>query len=194
MGSKLEARLYQELTLLSRQERAPWPLPEREIHPMWCCEHRKKAHGALVGGLEAKPWCNECQASHEYHRERNYRCDFVWPSHRVIVEVEGVVYRPKEGQGVGRHQQAHGFEDDLEKYAALQLAGWHVVRLGRRQITSGEALTIIKHALEAARLVLLATPWELAPPGDNHGDNPLTRGGRSGEERRDVAGASIAGD
>lgn len=56
-------------------------------------------------------------------KERRYRCDFYLPKYNVIVEIEG-------GQWVnGRHQRGAGFIGDIEKYNALTLAGYRVLRL-----------------------------------------------------------------
>ena len=150
--SKLEEALAQQLDLMGRDARWPFPAPVRELHPMWCCEHAKSDHAnvshyAIEGD---KQWlCGFCigaHAWHEYHHERNWRVDFAWPAQRVIVEVEGIRF---DAQG-GRHQTGAGFARDLEKYSALELAGWHVIRVSQREITSGVALSLIEAALRKA--------------------------------------------
>ena len=130
--SKLEAELYESMRLLSMTEQG-FPMPVREYHPMWCCEHLKRTHDVL--GMKL---------GHRYWRGRAWRCDFAWPDRRLIVEVEGGVYTQ------GRHVRPSGFTKDLEKYNALTEAGWKVLRFSRREVTSGEALNVIQRVLNEA--------------------------------------------
>ena len=161
MKSKLEESLAQALDFASRDLNAPWPYPApiREMHPMWCCEHPKRVHYVKALG-NLPPQCQLCPytvCNHEWRRERDWRCDFVWPAPiSLIVECEGINYS-KQG---GRHQTGAGFAADLEKYAALELAGWKVLRVGQREITSGVALSLIEKALRSATESVGAT----APP------------------------------
>jgi hypothetical protein len=145
MQSKLEEALAQQLAFASSDVNGRWryPAPVREHRPFWCCAHHKARHHAF-GGLT--PWCDRCELPHEFKRGRDFRVDFAWPEQKVIVECEGIRY---DAQG-GRHQTGAGFARDLEKYTALELAGWRVVRVGQRQITSGEALSLIEKALREA--------------------------------------------
>ncbi len=153
--SKLEESLAQALDFASKDMNAPWPYPApiREMHPMWCCEHARAAHTAFYDEPHHDwQWvCRSCSAPgtgrlHEYDRGRKWRVDFAWPEQRLIVECEGINFSV---QG-GRHQTGAGFAADLEKYAALELAGWTVLRVGQRQITSGVALSLIEKALRSA--------------------------------------------
>lgn len=145
--SKLEERLYGDMHLLSLTEHG-FSMPVREFHPFWCCEHTKRAHGPTGW------YCHQCYVDnepnvgpghvcyHEYRKERGWRCDFVWPDRRLIVEVEGGIYTQ------GRHTRGSGFEQDLGKYNALTEAGWTVYRVGRRDVITGKALRIIERALK----------------------------------------------
>ena len=113
--SKLEAELYESMRLLSMTEQG-FPMPVREMHPFWCCEHQKRYH--LHDGSD---WCGGCLVEdpgsrghiHDYRHGRNWRCDFAWPDRRLIVEVEGGVYSQ------GRHTRPSGFTKDLEKFVPL---------------------------------------------------------------------------
>lgn len=169
--SKLEESLAQILDFASRNENAPWPYPPpiREFHPMWCCEHRKGEHRWALDGegndMLSEPLCWACiepwlcvremtwddareRSFHAFAHERDFRVDFAWPAQRVIVECEGIRY-DKQG---GRHQTGPGFANDLEKYSALELAGWRVIRVSQREITSGIALELIEKALKEREL------------------------------------------
>jgi hypothetical protein len=152
VSSKYEERLAGELALLAMSEGWPHGPALAQIHPLWCCEHRKARHRSFD---TAPAVCVECidllgnvaAAQHEYLHERDWRPDVTFPRRMVIVEYEGVVYR--KGAAVGRHQQGAGFAADLEKYAQLELRGWRVVRVGQRQVTTGEALSLTLRALAA---------------------------------------------
>ena len=59
-----------------------------------------------------------------------YRVDFCWPAHRLIVELDG-----RED-----HLTRHAFEADRARDAQLTAAGWRVVRFTYRQVTTEPAL------------------------------------------------------
>ena len=54
----------------------------------------------------------------------NYEVDFHWPAERLIVETDGRAF----------HDTPHQFEEDRRRDLDLTLAGWHVVRVGWRQV------------------------------------------------------------
>ena len=81
--------------------------------------------------------------------DRLWRTDFAWPEQRLIVEVEGGVWRQ------GRHQRPLGFQQDIEKYNTLTVRGWRVLRFTREEIHDGSALRFIEAALDN---VLRKTP------------------------------------
>lgn len=70
--------------------------------------------------------------------ERRFRVDFAWPDRRVIVEVDGEVHRIKAR-----------FHADIEKHALLVLAGWTVLRVGGREVRSGQAVQWVRQVLDA---------------------------------------------
>ena len=53
-----------------------------------------------------------------------YEVDFHWPARRLIVETDG-----RE-----THDTPHQFEEDRRRDLELTMAGWHVVRVGWRQV------------------------------------------------------------
>ena len=53
-----------------------------------------------------------------------YECDFVWPEHALIVELDART----------THDTRTAFEQDRERDRALQVAGWRVVRITSRQL------------------------------------------------------------
>jgi hypothetical protein len=75
---------------------------------------------------------------------RMFRFDFAWtePNHRLLVEVQGGIWQ-KSGHTSGR-----GVTRDMEKLNLAQLAGWRVMQFSRGMIESGEAVEVIRQALE----------------------------------------------
>jgi len=73
---------------------------------------------------------------------RRWRIDFAWPEHLLAVEIEGGTWV------AGRHSRGSGFAKDCEKYNALQMAGWTVLRFTGDQVESGQAINVAEQALE----------------------------------------------
>jgi very-short-patch-repair endonuclease len=53
-----------------------------------------------------------------------HEVDFHWPKQRLIVETDGR----------STHDTTHAFERDRRRDLQLELAGWHVIRIGWRQV------------------------------------------------------------
>jgi len=73
---------------------------------------------------------------------RRWRLDFAFPERFLAVEIEG------GGWIGGRHNRGGGMEADCEKYNALALAGWRLLRFTGKTVKSGEALQVIQQALK----------------------------------------------
>jgi hypothetical protein len=58
----------------------------------------------------------------------------------VAVEVEGGIYMQTESGYSKGHAHPKRFEDDCEKYNEAECLGWHVLRVTRKHINSGQAL------------------------------------------------------
>lgn len=153
--SKIEDELYESMRILSMTEQG-FPMPLREIHFDWCCEHIKAMHRPARKPNPPRHWyhasigkparCIGCvpESPHEYSKGRDWRFDFAWPEIMLAVEVEGGLYTG------GRHVTGKGYEKDLEKYNAATRGGWTLLRYSRRQVTSGEALNQIERAVRQA--------------------------------------------
>lgn len=83
----------------------------------------------------------------EYRFEmgRRWRVDlaFIVGGRDVAVEIEGGA----ESTEGGRHRRRTGYLADLEKYNALTLQGWRLLRVTPQMVESGEALKLIERAL-----------------------------------------------
>lgn len=64
---------------------------------------------------------------------RKYRMDFAWPDCKFALECDGSVHRIKAR-----------FLSDIERHNLITLAGWKVLRVGRLQIKSGQAMTWLR--------------------------------------------------
>jgi len=80
----------------------------------------------------------------EYHfaaPARDWRCDFCYPSHMLVIECEGGTFSG------GRHVRGAGFAEDCVKYNWASLLGYTVLRYTGAMIRSGEAAREIAEAL-----------------------------------------------
>lgn len=76
---------------------------------------------------------------------RQWRVDFAWPSHRIALEIEGGSWNG------GRHTRGAGFEQDCEKYNAIALDGWTLIRVTGAMIRDGRALKTTEQAIAMAQ-------------------------------------------
>ena len=76
---------------------------------------------------------------------RQFRADFAFPTYRVLVEVDGGLWRPS---GVGAHSGGAAIERDIEKSQDAARLGWGRVRITEKDISSGHALTVVQAVLE----------------------------------------------
>lgn len=81
------------------------------------------------------------QSEVRFDPKRRWRIDFAVSEKLIAIETEG-------GHWIGgRHVRGAGFEADCEKYNALALAGWRLLRFTGNMIKSGVALRTIERAL-----------------------------------------------
>ena len=148
------------------------PVFERESHlyPLEVVTCAKCGGAGRVDG--ARPLSRKCQAcagaGHKDRRERDWRFDFAWPGHRLLVEVDGGTYgkgvechrcgsavmrRLKDGRwmpvseatGHGSHG---GSKRDREKDRHATVLGYRVLRFTRDEINDDTAREWIKRALK----------------------------------------------
>ena len=78
-----------------------------------------------------------CKAAQLPRRRMNARVagwevDAYWPAHRLVVEVDGYRY----------HRTRRRFESDRRKDAALQAAGYRVVRITARRLRTSRSPSV----------------------------------------------------
>ncbi len=125
-----------------RVTRDPRPVPRRRGATL---------PGATGSPLEALFASQLTAVGIHYRREvvplppRRWRCDFqILDAPRLLVEIEGAVWTQ------GRHTRGSGFVADMEKYNALTLAGWRVLRVSGGMVQSGDALRLVEQAIQEA--------------------------------------------
>ena len=91
----------------------------------------------------------EFEREYKFCQGRRGRADF-YIKPMILVEVEGIIYKPKLGQK-SRHTTPKGFEDDCIKYAEAQLLQFTLLRFTSNQIKQGIALDYISRMIEIKR-------------------------------------------
>jgi len=77
---------------------------------------------------------------------RDWRADFAWPSHRLLVEVNGGVWRkdPKTGQRAGAHPHPTAILRDWQKLNDAATLRWYVLQFSSDDVKKGRALTALE--------------------------------------------------
>src|SRR5688500_13730349 len=96
------------------------------------------------------PFDRQCQlagfpvpaAEFRFHGTRKWRFDYCWPAQKVALEVQGGIFQQ------GRHTRGAGLEKEHEKLNAAAAMGYRVCYVTPKQIANGEALSVVKAALE----------------------------------------------
>lgn len=81
---------------------------------------------------------------YKFHPSRKWRADYCWTAQRVILEVEGGVWK----KGGGRHNRGAGFVNDMHKYNSATAMGYRVFRCTPDTLHTGYLLDMIKEALK----------------------------------------------
>jgi very-short-patch-repair endonuclease len=74
---------------------------------------------------------------YKFHHVRKWRIDIAWPKYKLALEIEGGVWTN------GRHNRPGGYLKDMEKYNALAIAGFYLLRTIPEEIQTGEAINIV---------------------------------------------------
>jgi very-short-patch-repair endonuclease len=76
---------------------------------------------------------------------RKVTADFAWPEFRVIVEVQGGIWR----RGGGAHSHPNNILRDIEKQQLAMLHGWWIFPVTTDEVQNGQALKLIELALQS---------------------------------------------
>lgn len=76
--------------------------------------------------------------------DRKYRWDFALVPERILIEIQGAIYRG------GAHTTVSGLRRDYSKLNAATLAGYRTLMFHGDQVRSGEAADTVQRALRAA--------------------------------------------
>ena len=80
----------------------------------------------------------ELEREYRFEPLRRWRADFAHLASRTLIEIEGGLYQQ------GRHNRAHGYQADCEKYNWATMTGWQVIRLTSMMLTPDYVESIIK--------------------------------------------------
>jgi very-short-patch-repair endonuclease len=78
----------------------------------------------------------ECVPEHRFHHKRRWRIDFAFPEMKLAGEIEGAVWTK------GRHTRGSGFVKDMEKYNALTMEGWKLLRFTSQEASKDQGKII----------------------------------------------------
>ena len=73
---------------------------------------------------------------------RKFRWDFCWEQAKLLAEINGGTFTK------GAHSTGTGIRRDYEKNNLAQLAGWRCLMFDGEMVRSGEAVEIVRKALE----------------------------------------------
>lgn len=85
------------------------------------------------------------ERDYRYVPGRKYEADMAFLEQRLLVEVQGGIWR----RGGGAHSGGKAIERDIEKHQLAVIYRWHMLPVTTDQVTDGTALTIINEALRA---------------------------------------------
>jgi very-short-patch-repair endonuclease len=86
-------------------------------------------------------WATELE--NENGRPRQFRADFAWPQFRLLIEVQGGVWRP----GGGAHSHPSNIERDIDKQQCAVLLSWFVLPVTTDEVKNGKAIAMIERVL-----------------------------------------------
>ena len=77
-----------------------------------------------------------------FHPTRKWRLDYSWPTQRLALEVEGGIWIG------GRHTRPASYLAEMEKYNALAVMGWRLLRCTPSTLCTTAMLDAVHAALE----------------------------------------------
>lgn len=81
----------------------------------------------------------------EFAPGRKFKADYAWREFRLMVEVQGGIWR----RGGGAHSHPNNILRDIEKQQLAVLNGWWVFPVTTDEVRNGQALKLIELALQS---------------------------------------------
>lgn len=76
---------------------------------------------------------------------REWTADFAWPDLKLLLEVDGGVWR----RGGGAHSHPSNILRDMEKQNDATLLGWRVLRFSTDEVKSGHAVRFVERVMDS---------------------------------------------
>jgi len=80
----------------------------------------------------------------KFHPTRKWRIDICWPDQKLALEIEGGVFMTKRNGGATGHRSITNFIGDMEKYNALSILGYSLLRFTPQQMESCESYDFLR--------------------------------------------------
>ena len=82
------------------------------------------------------------------HLGRRWQTDFAWPDRKIIVEIEGGLWRKdSRGSWAGAHTHPMNVLRDIEKYNHMSMLGYRLFRFSDKNLKDGSAIEMMKKVL-----------------------------------------------
>jgi very-short-patch-repair endonuclease len=90
--------------------------------------------------IEGNPSIPDPVEEFKFHPKRKWSIDLFWPDQKLALEIEGGTYM-KSGGG---HRSITGYHQDMEKYNAICVYGFSLLRFTTKQMESCEAYDVLR--------------------------------------------------
>jgi len=76
--------------------------------------------------------------------QRQFKSDFAWPDYRLLVEIEGGIWKP----GGGAHSHPIDIERDCERRQYAIILRWHMLPITGKQVRNSHGIALLMVVLE----------------------------------------------
>ncbi len=90
--------------------------------------------------INGNPGIPEPIEEYKFHPKRRWRVDICWPDQKLALEIEGGTFM-KSGGG---HRSVTGYHKDMEKYNAMSIQGYFLLRFTTREMESCESYDVLR--------------------------------------------------
>ena len=107
----------------------------KKVHLLY--QHKYLMFFRLIGGNPSIP---DPVEEFKFHPARKWRVDSCWPDQKLALEIEGGTYMKKGGH----RGSISGYVKDMEKYNALSILGYSLLRFTPQQMESCESYDYLR--------------------------------------------------